>query len=79
MDKFEIMQEIFNIAKPLDDGIASNEERKAKHKLLKLNEKLRLTGRIDVKFSTRVYNDDYLKNKIMVTDKNSGISSLHDR
>ena len=79
MEKFEIMQEIFNIANSLDGGIASNEERKAKLKLLKLNEKLYNTGRIDVSFSATAYDDTNLKNKLMITDTVSGISSLRHR
>ena len=79
MEKFEIMQEIFNIANSLDGGIASNEERKAKLKLLKLNEKLYNTGRIDVSFSATAYDDTNLKNKLMITDTVSGISSLKHR
>jgi len=79
MEKFEIMQEIFNIANSLDGGIASNEERKAKLKLLKLNEKLYNTGRIDVSFSATAYDDTNLKNKLMITDTVAGISSLRHR
>ena len=79
MEKFDIMQEILNIANSLDGGIASNEERKAKLRLLKLNEKLYNTGRIDVSFSATAYDETNLKSKSMITDPVSGISSLKHR
>ena len=79
MEKFEIMQSIQNIADLIDDGFTFDSPKNIKEKLLMLNKELYHTGRIDVSFSATAYDETNLKNKLMITDPISGISSLKHR
>ena len=79
MEKFEIMQSIQNIADLIDDSFTFDSPKNIKEKLLMLNKELYHAGSIESKFSATAYDEINLKNKFMVTDKVSGISSLKHR
>ena len=79
MEKFEIMQSIQNIADLNDDGFTFDSPKHIKEKLLMLNKELYHAGSIDSKFSATAYDEIDLKNKFMITDKVSGISSINHR
>jgi len=79
MEKFQIMQSIQNIADLIDDGFTFDSPKNIKEKLLMLNKELYHAGSIESKFSAIAYDEINLKNKFMVTDKVSGISSLKHR